>query len=96
MGRAEETSGHRKCELQRNSALREGERGSSDSLSGMGLSASDVSGSVSSLLSDTVKIQTKESGEEKEAGVEDCKMSVSPQTPKHTILLPRMQIFMKC
>lgn len=40
----EETSGQRKCELQENSGLGEGERGSSDSLSGMSLNASDVSG----------------------------------------------------
>lgn len=44
MGKAEETSGHRKHELQKNTVLGEGDRSSSDSLSGMGLNASDLSG----------------------------------------------------
>lgn len=40
-------------------------RGSSESLSGLGLSAKDVSGWVSSLLSDTMKRWTKEFWEKK-------------------------------
>lgn len=40
----EKTNGQRKGELQENSGLGEGERGSSNWLSGMGLSASDISG----------------------------------------------------
>lgn len=86
----EETNGQRKHELQ------EGERGSSDSLPGMGLNAFDVSGWVSSLLSDTAKIWTKEFWEEKKGKVAGCKTSLSPQTLKHTVVLPRTQIFTKC
>lgn len=79
MSRAgEETNGQRKHELQ------EGERGSSDSLPGMGLNALDVSGRVSSLLSDTAKIWTKEFWEEKKGKVAGCKMSLGPQTEAYS------------